>query len=595
MTETVSLADYVAILKRRRWYVAIPTIVVLLVSAAIAFLLPPVYRSSATILIESPDVPPQLVASTITGFAEQQIQVINQRVTSTQRLVEIINRYNLYPEARQQKPIFAIAEDMRKDISLNLISAQIGGRDRAATSGMPQATVAFTLSFDYVDPAVAQRVANELVSLYLSENARSRQEKASETTAFLAIEADRLERVIGELDKQLADLKQRYQGSLPEQLNFNLSIIARNEAEQRALDQRLQALVEREIYLEAELIKLDPYMTGGGAAAGGGGLGEQLRAYRARLVALAGRYGPDHPDVVKMRREVEALEKDQGSGISITALQMERDRLQSQLAVLQEKYAADHPDVMIAKRQLATVEGELQTASAQQAARDGNRSGDRSVNPAYIQLQAQLKATRAEMAGIARQREAVLQQISEVEKLVLQTPVVERDYQRIRRDYESAVADYSLIKEKRKAAQLGEALETERKGERFSLVEPPQVPSQPIKPKRFVILGLGAALAVAAGLGCAILAEAADSSIYGARQLVALTGVSPLVVIPYIRTQSEIRKARRERLIYGGTSAAVVVGAIVFVHFQVVPLDVLWTSVQRQVQSFPLLARLVAG
>nr|MCU0736543.1 hypothetical protein [Methylotetracoccus sp.] len=294
-------------------------------------------------------------------------------------------------------------------------------------------------------------------------------------------------------------------------------------------------------------------------------------------------------------REVEALEKDQGSGTSITALQMERDRLQSELAVLKEKYAADHPDVVIAKRQLATVESELQTAGAQQAARDGSRSGDRAVNPAYIQLQAQLKATRAEMAGIAKQREAVLQQITDVEKLVLQTPVVERDYHRIRRDYESAVADYSVIKEKRKAAQLGEALETERKGERFSLVEPPQVPSQPIKPKRFVILGLGAAFAVAAGLGIAILAEAADSSIYGARQLVALTGVSPLVVIPYIRTQAEIRKARRERLIYGGASTAAIVGAILFVHFQVMPLDVLWTSVQRQVQSLPLLARLVAG
>jgi len=319
MTETVSIADYVAILKRRKWYVAIPAVLVLVIAAAVAFLLPPIYRSSATILIESPDVPPQLVASTITGFAEQQIQAINQRVTSTQRLIEIINRYNLYASERQQKPIIAIAEDMRKDIILNLISAQIG-QQASRQSASAQTTVAFTLSFDYGDPATAQRVANELVSLYLSENARSRQEKASETTAFLAVEADRLERVIGELDKQLADLKQRYQGSLPEQLNYNLSIIARNETELRAIDHKMQSLIEREIYLESEVTKIDPFMAPSGAMGQAASPASQLRALRTQLIALAGRYGPDHPDVVKLRREVEALEKDQGAGTSPTGL-----------------------------------------------------------------------------------------------------------------------------------------------------------------------------------------------------------------------------------------------------------------------------------
>lgn len=264
VSDTASLSDYLQILRRRKWYVIIPALSVFIIACAIAFLLPPVYSSSATILIESPDVPPQLVASTITGFAEQQIQVINQRVTSTQRLIDIINRYNLYPNERQRKPIFTIAEQMREDISLELISAQIGGPSgRAASTNAAQTTVAFRLTFNYGDAVTAQRVANELVSLYLSENARSRQEKASETTAFLASEASRLERLISEIDKQLAELKQRYQGSLPEQLQYNLNVIARNETEMRTLDQRLQSLAEREIYLEAELAKIDPFMGGG--------------------------------------------------------------------------------------------------------------------------------------------------------------------------------------------------------------------------------------------------------------------------------------------------------------------------------------------
>lgn len=294
--------------------------------------------------------------------------------------------------------------------------------------------------------------------------------------------------------------------------------------------------------------------------------------------------------MVKLRREVEALEKDRGVGVSLTALQLERDRLQSVLAVLSERYAPDHPDVVSTRRQLATLENELQKTSQQQA----QGGGDRPVNPAYIQLQAQLKAARAEIAAISRQREAIAQQIGSVEKLVLQTPLVERDYNRLVRAYESAVADYSVIKEKQKTAQLGEALETERKGERFSLVEPPQVPTEPTKPKRWVFVGLGAVLALASGFGMAALRESLDTAVYGPRQLAALTGASPLVVIPYIRTRAEIRRARRERLLYAGGAVAVILVGIAVLHTQIVPLDVLWLTTQRWLETVPVFARLAA-
>ena len=588
--EGTTISEYLGILRRRKWYLTIPAIVIFVIAALVAFLLPPVYRSSATILIESADVPPELVQSTISVFAEQQIQIINQRVTTTQKLVEIINKYNLYAQKRKNEPIFTIAEKMRDDISLELI----GGSSLSSpkkTSGGQSATIAFRLSFDYPDAGTAQRVTNELVSLYLSENARTRQEKASETTAFLTGEADRLQRSITELDRQLSDLKAQYQGSLPEQLNYNLGIIQRAEEEMRALDIRMQSLTQRQIFLESELLQIDPSNPEAVPVAG---QSDQLRALRSQFVALSGRYGAEHPDVIRLRRELDALEQDQNGGLASTSdLNAEQDRLRADLASLQQRYSADHPDVLKAKRQLASVEAQLSEARAKP--KSAGRKQYRNENPAFARMKADLQATKAELDASAKQRDQLLAQISETEQKVMKTPLVERDYLRLQRDYEASVRDFKEIKDKQKAAELGEALETERKGERFTLIEPAQAPDQPIKPNRLAILALGFLLACASGVGLAILAEAADSAIYGVRQVVAITGVSPLVLVPFIKTRTDIRREQRERLIFLGATASILLAAVTFIHFKVVPLDTVWATLQRDLQNVPVVGKLVTS
>ena len=62
----------------------------------VALALPPVYRSSATILVQEQEVPPDLVRSTITSFADERIQVISQQVMTRAVLLQLIDKYDLY-------------------------------------------------------------------------------------------------------------------------------------------------------------------------------------------------------------------------------------------------------------------------------------------------------------------------------------------------------------------------------------------------------------------------------------------------------------------------------------------------------------------
>ena len=78
--QTKDLKDYFSILRRRKKQILTTVGVLLLASVLVAFLLPPVYRSTATILIEEQEIPPELVRSTITSYADQRLQVISQQV-----------------------------------------------------------------------------------------------------------------------------------------------------------------------------------------------------------------------------------------------------------------------------------------------------------------------------------------------------------------------------------------------------------------------------------------------------------------------------------------------------------------------------------
>ncbi|MGB3397431.1 MAG: Wzz/FepE/Etk N-terminal domain-containing protein [Nitrospira sp.] len=186
---TINLGDYFAIFKRRRAVVFLAAGMLLCLSLAAAVLWPPTFKSTATILIEEQEVPVELVHSTITSYADQRIEMIKQQVMSRSSLWKVVEQYNLYPDMRRENPTEEVVKRFIKDIEVEVISADvIDKRTQHAT----KATIAFTVSYNSGSPEMAQRVANELTSLFLGQNLKSRERQAQETTTFLKQEAESL-------------------------------------------------------------------------------------------------------------------------------------------------------------------------------------------------------------------------------------------------------------------------------------------------------------------------------------------------------------------------------------------------------------------
>lgn len=295
---TLEMSDFIAILKRRKWNFILTAAGVFIVAAIIAFIWPPTYRSISTILIEDQEIPREYVVSTVTGYAEQRLQSINQRIMSHTRLLEIINRFNLYKDLQEKRTTEELVEKMRKNIKFRTVSADVidprSGRPAAAT-------IAFTLSFDGENPAVVQQVANVLASLYLEENLKNREQLTAGASRFIEEEAKTVQARLNQLDAKIAVFKQRNLDSLPELSQLNLQSVDRTDRDIDQLKDQLRTLKEKEGYLQTQLASTYPDISNPD--------NERLKELRAKIVNLRTRYSETYPDVIKTKQEIAELER----------------------------------------------------------------------------------------------------------------------------------------------------------------------------------------------------------------------------------------------------------------------------------------------
>jgi len=457
---------------------------------------------------------------------------------------------------------------MRNSINLELISADTNGRN---TNPAAQATIAFAISFDGSDPLTTQQVANELVTLYLSENQRSRETQASDTASFLTDEAHRVSEQLQQLEAQLAQFKAENAGSLPEELPVNTQLLNQMENQLIQVAQQLQSLHERQAFLQSQLVGVDPHAQ---ETTGKDTLldpRDQLKSLQAQYAALSAKYGANHPDVISLRRQIEALSAAGGAADRAT-LEAQLQSLQSDLTTALQKYGPEHPDVLKLKREIQATQEALAALPAQGA---GGAGPD---NPAYIQLQAQLAGVNADIDAAKQQGQALEQKAKELEARIFKTPQVERAYAVLTRDHAAAVARLEELRTKQSEADLARNLESERMGEKLSVIEPPDLPVQPIKPNRRLILVLGLFMAGAGGVGSGVLSDMLGGRVHGARQLAVALGGAPLAVVPRIRTARDRRRSATLVLLFALLFLLILVGVALYLQYFVAPLDVLWAA-----------------
>src|SRR5213594_3904587 len=179
--------------------------------------LPAVYEATATVLVDRQQVPEAFVRPTVTSELETRLQTISQEILSRSRLEGLISRFGLYADLRKHESSEEILERMRRDIRLDIRSADARGRQSV--------TVAFALSYRGRDPQTVALVTNTLASFYIEENLKARERQATGTAEFLKAQITETKKRLDDQEQRVSEFRKRYLGELPQQMQANLATL----------------------------------------------------------------------------------------------------------------------------------------------------------------------------------------------------------------------------------------------------------------------------------------------------------------------------------------------------------------------------------
>ncbi|KAF0233734.1 MAG: lipopolysaccharide biosynthesis [Desulfovibrionaceae bacterium] len=582
MDQQINLHAYVEIAKRRKKQMLIPAAAVFICGVLMAILLPSIYRSSATILIETQNISKDVIQTTVSGYVEQRLQSLSQIVLGRVNLMNLISKMNLYAEYKDKLTDEELIEKMRKSILLEPVQADVGNPNAKNVT----ATIAFEISFDDRDPKKAASVASELASLFLEANLKTREDTANSAVDFLNKQMEELRKDIEAKEQVLSTFKETNLTALPELTQLNLSTMDKMDRDRVSLEEQIRSLQSRKAYLDGQLATIDPY-SGAVGPDGARYLSpkEEHERLRRTYMTLRSALSEQHPDVVKVKRQLTSMGNviagPQDVKIYADAI---RDK-QMRLAKLTETVSEKHPDVIALKNEISALSKEMQ--QAQTNVQMPPRALDEPTNPAYIALKAQVVSTQLELRGVQSQMSRLQSMQLDYQKRLEGAPKVEQEYQGMLRDLETSKMKFRELSGRLMAARESKGLEESQIGDKFSLIAPPLVPEKPIKPKRKLIFLLGFVLAIAVGAGTGLLLETLDHSVRTPEALAAITEAPILAVIPYIEPPRE--ESQDQRLKWRPTPKAIGVGVVALlllaVHILYDPLDVIVLGVIRKITT----------
>lgn len=495
--------------RRRKWIGIVVFIVVLAGAITMVVSLPNLYRASATVLIERPRVSEAFVRQSVTAELETRIQTIHREVMSRMRLSEVINRLNLYADLRDDVPMDALAERLRREAQLSMQGVE-------QSTGRTE-TIAFTLSYSGKDPQTVAQVANTLAGFYVEGNTQSRERQATETAGFLEAQLTDVKRELDEQARRNNEVKLRHTNEL-HQVEVSLTALERlntqlrlnNESQLRALDRRER--FEQQLAVAESTVTVAPPSDTKAAL---------LLKRKEDLAQLRTQYSDQYPEVIRVKAEIAALEAEAGAATNATNGHTNGSNGHGNGT---NGAAAGNPSLRFAKQGLESVEGELRSLKQEEA------------------------SLRSMIAGY--------------EARVDNSPQRQQELQQPSRDYDAVNERYQTLVKRAEEARLAENLERGQNTEQFRILDAAIPPLHPAAPNRLWLLIMGLVAAVALGLGAIVAAEKFDTTFHTADDLQAFTNLPTLARIRLIPTAT---RTRRQRLRFALIAAAAIVALAVVV------------------------------
>ena len=505
----LDVEDYIDIVRRHKGWIVGPSFAALVVSVVLAFLWPDSYISEATIQVVPPQVPERYVPSNVNSEMTQRINAMANSIESRANLTNLINTHNLYRGPLARKPLEDVIEDMRKDIHISPVG-NLQAQGRGAIS-------AFKVSYEYSNRYLAQKVAAELARDFIDANIRALASQSAATTDFLKDQWEAAKKRLDDLETRMTQFRVKNAGRLPEQLQANLQTLRSLETQLAGANDTINRIGQEKLLLE-----------------------NQIRIYRDQLTAFN-----QGTDAISARVKDERL------------AQAERDVaiMETTISGLKQRYKETHPDVKQAEAQLEALKQRrdsllkeeaqkpLETAPKKPSTQEVR--GSQELEGALSRVQSQVQVKDMELEERTKTQKKIEEAIAAYTARIQASPLMERDYVELSRDYSMAKSLYEELNGKKSQSEAATALENRQYGERLELLESASLPETPAKPNRLLIIGAGFGVGLTLGLFAAGAREMKDTSLKNLKDARAYTNLAVLGTIPLLENDLVVRRKRR--------------------------------------------------
>ncbi len=441
---------------RYRWSAVLFSWLVCGMGWLVVYSIPNTYEASARLYVDADVVlTPLLRGLAVDSASAAQLDVLQRTLLSRPNLEKLISKTDLELDLQGASDREALVAQLATDIRIT-----------------PQTRNLFTIAYRSTVPKLAYEVVRTMLTTFVESKTGNNRNDLESAGKFLGVQIALYERQLQEAERKRAEFRVKYIDILPSG-DGGISRLEAQQSNVRALQGQLLDAVARRGSLAHEL-SVTPQLVV--TETDGGGPGGVTGAFRLRdaertLQELRLRYTEQHPDVVAQRDLVAAIKS--GSMASSEPSAPSRDNLRNRSV----------PNPVFEQMKVRNLENDSVIASLQRQMLDATRERDR------------------------------------LEEIARGAPQLQADYANVNRDYEVLRKNYDDLLVRRESMRISSAAEADGDKVKVQVIDPPQVPQNPVAPRRVVLMSAVLAAGLGAGVGLALLLVQMDQSFHTVEDL----------------------------------------------------------------------------
>jgi len=494
--------QFLGIFLRRKKIIGCCLLLGLVAGLGVYLSTPKKYKASALIKYQPQGVNPSTMSPDVQARTIDIVANLKQQVTSRTNLEEIITRFDLYPAARQKKAM--------EDIVVSMKTSDIEFTQQRTGE-------IFVVSYVGSDPKKVTQVTNALAAKFVEENIRFREERVTESSAYVQGELQMAKEALDKKDEAMRDYKLKYYNEMPQQLQNNMSRLNSLQTQYQNNQSNVQNLEQTRVLVQEQIA--------------------QQKELLSRMIQQPTTIGGDQKKVYNSQDPFTELAQ-----------------MKMELEMLRSRYTEQHPEIKRLKNLIQRKEQSLQNLSPQlSGTSDGPGTQPAIVNPQLEQLEKQLREIELSINNLKQEKTAISSQIEKYKQWVESTPFREAEWTSLTRDYTQLNQRYQSLLAQNLAAESAQSLERSQKGSQFKIVDPAHMPEKPAKPNFFQFVLLALFLGLASGMGISYTLEHFDTTFKDASDVESYLGIPVACSIPMVYTQKERQQKKIQSILWALT------------------------------------------